>query len=159
MNMRTIKFKGKCIDSEFKDKIAYGSLLAFPDGRAKIFEYDHDTIFKYFGVYPETVCQYIGLKDKKGKEIYEGDLLRSDKYPFSFINKEENMRDNYYGVIVWNKTTASFCITTVKNPESSVEDSSDGKIYYIHQDELKEFEVIGSIHDAKWKDRLNLKDE
>ena len=157
--MRTIKFKGKCIDSEFKDKIAYGSLLTFPDGRVKIFEHDHDTIFKYFGVYPETVCQYTGLKDKKGKEIYEGDLLRSDKYPFSFINKEDNMRDNYYGVIVWNKTTASFCITIVKNPESSVKYISNGKIYYIHQDELKEFEVIGSIHDAEWKDRLNLKDE
>lgn len=61
------------------------------------------------------------------------------------------MRDNYYGVIVWNNTTASFCITTVKNLESSIEDSSDGKIYYIHKDELKEFEVIGNIHETEWK--------
>lgn len=157
--MRTIKFKGKCFDSEFKEKIAYGSLLTSPDGRVKIFEHDHDTIFNYFGVYPETVCQYIGFNDKKGKEIYESDILRSDKYPFSFINKEDNMRDNYYGVVVWNKATASFCIATVKNPESSLEDILEGKIYYICQDELKEFEVIGSIHDAEWKDRLNFENE
>lgn len=32
MSNRTIKFKGKCISPEFKDKTACGSLLTFPDG-------------------------------------------------------------------------------------------------------------------------------
>lgn len=62
------------------------------------------------------------------------------------------MCDNYYGVMVWNKATASFCITTVKNPESSVEDIFEGKIYFIYQDELKKsFEVVGNIHESEWK--------
>nr|DAL65455.1 MAG TPA_asm: hypothetical protein [Caudoviricetes sp.] len=29
--MRAIKFKGKCVDPKFEDKIACGSLLTFPD--------------------------------------------------------------------------------------------------------------------------------
>lgn len=147
--MRTIKFKGKCIGPEHKDKTVCGSLLTSPDGTVRIFEHDHDTIFNYFTVDPKTVCQFIGFTDKNGKEIYECDVLRSDGYPYSCFEDEE--RDNYFAVVFYCEDGASFATVTAKNPESNVGGISDGICNDVSRDEMKRFEVVGNIHEEKWQ--------
>lgn len=155
--MRTIKFKGKCISPEFKGKTVCGSLLTFPDGTARLFEHSHDKVFNYYSVDPETVSQFTGFTDKNGREIYEGDVLRSDEYPFSCVGDGEY--DNYYGTISWSEEEASFYIVAVKNPKSSVRGISEGICDAISQKAMQDFEVVGSVHDKEWQEKLNLKDE
>lgn len=147
--MRVIKFKGKCIDPKVEGKIACGSLLTSPDGTERIFEHDHDKVFSYFSVDPKTICQFTGFLDKNGNEIYEGDVLRSDEYPYSFLN--DNKRDNYFAVVYYCVEGACFAIVTAKNHELDVRGFLDGTITSVSQQKLRKFEVVGNIHEPEWK--------
>ena len=145
--MRTIKFKAKTL---MAGEWIVGDLVCAND---KTFIKNEDEPDKVFPICkkvdPDTVCQFTGLLDKNGKEIYEGDLLRSDTYPFSSIQDDEI--DNYYEIIGWSDEAASFCMVAAKNPKSSVRGVSDGIADGISQEKMQDFEVIGNVHDDEWK--------
>ena len=147
--MRTIKFKGQ---KPSNGAWVYGCLVYSNEIEAAIyFQTGNDSAKAMDLVYvnPDTVCQFTGFLDKNGKEIYEGDVLRSDEYPFSCT--EDNVHDNYYGVIGWSEEEALFCMVAAKNPKSSVRGISDGISDTISQKMMKSFEVIGNIHDLEWE--------
>lgn len=96
-----------------------------------------------------TICQFIGFLDKNGKEIYEGDVLRSDNYPYSCI--EDNEHDNYYAVVYYCEEGAFFGIMTAVNPDSKVCGIYDGILDDVQKEKMKNFEVVGNIHEEKWQ--------
>ena len=153
--MRTIKFKAKCL---FDSKWACGYFYEENDNTYIIEDYKKESMLNRnisYKVDPDTLCQFTGFHDKNGKEIYEGDVLRSDEYPFSCM--EDDARDNYFGIIEWSDEEAMFLLTCVKNPKSAVRGISDGISDEITQQKLEDCELVGSIHDKEWQEKLNLK--
>lgn len=104
------------------------------------------------------MMQFTGLKDKKGKEIWEGDIVKwiypdvDDDY---YKNKAKF--GSIFGIIYWNNEDCSFSIKQIsigsvkfdKNNVHEVEWNLEFYDYDGREFEWNELEVVGNIYENK----------
>ncbi len=128
--MREILFRGKRFNDE-ENEWAYGSyvkqyecdMIYFPTAESDGFDYAH--------IIPETVGQYTGLTDKNGKKIFEGDIVKYEKYATEISN-------NVY-VVKYDTELATF----IGEKYSQIHVTS----FTTFENDSEFIEVIGNIHD------------
>ena len=133
--MREILFKAKRVDNGewvegllWKKKYNDGNRIfisCFPD------KDDNEEVYV---VCPETVSQFTGLRDKHGKMIFEGDIGRYKQTDGANRNGKPIICTGK--VVYWAKT-ASF----------AVESKDEKGVEYFDYFPIKDFEIIGNIHD------------
>ena len=118
--MREIKFRAW--DKEMNQMWNAGDFHLSSDGFAFTCSggFDCDACPEKF-----ILMQYTGLKDKNGKEIYEGDVVLCD--------------NEFYAPVLWNDKLAQWCI--------HIGHTFEGLCEYCNCHIAENCEVVGNIHD------------
>ena len=103
-------------------------------GKLRIYRHPKENHFR--------IMQYTGLKDKNGKEIYEGDVVFVKRYSpgqtrGSFL--ELTLKDKYRAIVEWDKINPTFVLIEISN--------RDHVEYDFVCCDLIRLEVIGNIYE------------
>jgi len=121
--MREIKFRGLNHET---GKFVYGYYTKLLEGARiihAIISIEDGEFVRYYIHDPKSIGQFTGLRDKNGKEIYEGDIIHSNPTGITYIVEFNEEEGCYEGIEI------------------------SGKNYCLPYKEMHKYPVIGNRHE------------
>ena len=122
-------FRGKRLCGTWRE----GQLYRLTNGNVYVLPMNHngDILLDSMRVDPATIGQWTGLKDKNGKPVFEGDVMKRDRDPSIYT-------------VIWDESGGRFL-----GIGKSYNEKHNAERYLLYiSDELPKYgEIIGNIHD------------
>jgi len=124
---RMVLYKDISLDRAYLQKDVYGDMFVLIF--LKVYNATNDK-FERIEVSNFAILLWTGKKDKKGKEIYEGDIVKH--------------KSGTLGVVVWDCERVGFLIHKVKKSQEPFEFYINGEPNF----KWEELEVVGSMYEV-----------
>lgn len=141
---RIIKFRGL---NPKTNEFVYGDLIQTPENKTRIIGFNNyitkDELQSYVDynvlVDENTIGQYIGLSDINDKEIFEGDILVENRYPYF-----SNEKLNYVGIVEFKYSSWKVVLKCINKDKYGISDGLTD--INVDNDGFQNMEIIGNIY-------------
>ena len=134
---REVIFRGKRLDN---GKWLYGDLMHDNHQGCYIYPNDCTGLYTENKVDPDTVGEFTGMRDRHGKKVFEGDVVRRRDSAFGYVDTGVVKYDFHLGAFVLEYESYG---RTYQSTFKKGFSDNDGKCTI---EETYSYEVIGNIH-------------